>query len=85
MLVEGRKAEAIGMGGSAGRRVHLVAKEEQIAGLVKADGMSAVKYELAVAADGSKEIVDLRGVDGVGRVAGEAEQDGAVGAVAEGR
>ena len=71
------------MRGGAGGRVHLIAKEEQIVALVKADGVGAVENEMRVAANAGEEVVDPRGVDGVGRVAGEAEQNGAVGAVAE--
>lgn len=82
-VAEGGKAKAVGMGGRGGVGVHLVAAEEEVDGLVKGDGVPAEEAENAGRADLLDEGVNGGGMDGVGSLAGEAEEDGAVGGVAD--
>jgi hypothetical protein len=64
-------------------RVHLVAAEVEVLGFGEGNGLAAVECESAGGADGGDLCFDGCWVDGVGRFAEEAEEDGAVGAVAD--
>ena len=71
------------MGGAAGRREPLVAMEEQVFGLTKGDELEAVEDEATAGANGGEMGLDGGRIDGVRGFSGEAEEDGAVGAVAD--
>ena len=81
--VEGAEAQAVGMGGGARVGVHPVAAEEEVFGLAEGDGVGAGEREGAGVADPGQADVDGGWIECVGGAAGEAEEDGAVGRVAE--
>jgi hypothetical protein len=82
-FVEGREAHAVGVRDDAGGRIHLVAMEEEMLWLEEGNGFAAEEAEGAYGADGGEFSFDLRGLYCVGGFAKEAEEDGAVGAVAD--
>jgi hypothetical protein len=57
--------------------------EEEVAGFVEGDGVRVAEGEGARGSDGGDDGVDEGGIDAVGLLAGETEEDGAVGGVAE--
>ena len=57
--------------------------EEEVLGLDEGDGVTAEERERAGFANGGDGLVDSGGIHGVGGEAGEAKEDGAVGAVTD--
>ena len=81
--VEGGEAEAVGVQRVGLGRVHLVAVEEEVGFFVEGDGLEAGEGEFLCEADVGKGGMHGFGVNGGWLVAAEAEEDGAVGGVAD--
>ena len=82
-FVEGPEAHAVGVRDDAGDWIHLVAVEEKMLGLEEGNSLAAEKAECSGGTDGDELGFDLRWVYGVGGFAQKAEEDGAVGTVAD--
>jgi hypothetical protein len=65
----------------AGKRLRAV--QGEVGGLVEGDVVPAAEADAVAGADGGQDSWDAVGVDGVRLLAGQAEQDGLVGAVAD--
>ena len=81
--VEGGEAHSVGVRVNGGVGIHLVAAEVEVLGFGERDCLFAVEGERASGADGGNFSFDGGGVYGVWSFAEEAEEDGAVGSMAD--
>jgi hypothetical protein len=81
--IEGGEAHAVGVRGLSGDGVHLVAMEAQVLLPGERDGALAEQVDRAGGRDAVQCSLDCRGIDLIGSLSEQAEQDGAVGAVTD--